>query len=161
MPRPRLLVIGLLMSGLLALNAATVGADNRGTTIKHLRAQVKQLTQQRNAARSARDALIVSLRETKADVKTSETAVAQSQTDLASRTTERDAALASLTATQAQLVAAQQGGLAAVLTQAPDGLWESMRQIWLVIPNSSLCGYSKTVYSSGNYTSYDFVRYIC
>jgi hypothetical protein len=114
---------------------------------------VKQLKKERNAARAKRDSFSATLAKAREDAKDAAEVLTQAQADLTTRTTERDSALTLLTQ-------AQQGGIAAVLTLPPDGLWASMPEILRRMPNST-CGYSKTFYSSAGYTSYDFVRSSC
>lgn len=90
---------------------------------------------------------------------------AQSQTDLAARTAERDAANAALAATTSSLAvqtalttSAATGALAGL---SPDQLWAVLGALYPLMPNSDLCGYGRSFYASGNYTSYSFTRYVC
>ena len=74
---------------------------------------------------------------------------------------DRDTANATIATLNGTLATAQQGGLQAVLTEDPSGLWTSMKAIWSAFPNSSLCGFSKSSYASAGYYSYDFTLFNC
>jgi peptidoglycan hydrolase CwlO-like protein len=90
---------------------------------------------------------------------------AHAQTDLATRTTERDTANAALATANASLAAQTiltgQAAAGYVAGLSPDQLWALIGVIYPLLPDSSICGYSRSLYTSGNYASYSFTRYIC
>lgn len=83
---------------------------------------------------------------------------AKAQTDLATRTAERDTANASLTA---QVALTSQAAAGAITGLSPAQLWGLIGAIYPLMPNSGLCGLSKTFYAGSGYTSYDFSLFIC
>lgn len=170
--RIRVLTIGLLLAGVLVAGVASSGADNRGATIKHLRAQVKQLTQQRNTARAGREVALDKLADAKTAAADAKTAMLAAQTTSAAQTVElvgvksaRDVALLQVAALTPQLAAAQAalgtGAQGEAAAMNPDQLWALIGVIFAHMPDQGLCGYSPSYYNSGTYTSYSFTRFVC
>jgi hypothetical protein len=89
----------------------------------------------------------------------------QAQTDLTTRTTERYTATAALSSANANLAAQTtftgQAAAGAIAGLSVDQLRRLLGVIYPLVPNSSLCGYGRSFFTSGNYTSYEFTRYIC
>lgn len=170
--RTRLLTIGILIAAVLVAGVATSGADNSGATIKHLRAQVKLLTKQRNAARSARDVALDKLAAAKTAAADAKAAMLTAQANDAANTIElvqaksdRDVARAAVAALTPQLAAAQAalgtGAQSEAAAMNPDQLWALIGVINAHMPDQGLCGYSPSYFNSGSYTSYSFTRYVC
>lgn len=131
--------------------AAPAGASTPAQQLKAQKAKVAKLSKQLAVAKTKISTL-------NSQIVTLTSNFAQAQTDLAARTAERDAANASLSAQTALTVQAAAGTLPGL---SPDQLWAVMVAIYPLLPNSDLCGYSRSLYASGNYTSYTFTRYIC
>lgn len=162
-PSPSL-VISALAFVLVAAAPAAAATPNAvlKSQLRVQKAKVAKLKAQLKAQLGTANATITTLN---GQVVTLTESFAQSQTDLAKRTAERDAANAALTTTTASLAAqtalttsAATGALAGL---SPDQLWAVLGALYPLMPNSDLCGYGRSFYASGNYTSYSFTRYVC
>jgi hypothetical protein len=151
MKRLILTLVGLA----LVVSAPASSAATPQATIRAQRATIAKLKAQLTKVRRDDGATISGLR------KQLET----SSTDLATRTSERDTANASLATTTASLAAqttlTSQAAAGAIAGFSADQLWSLLGSVYTLMPNSSLCGYGRSFYSSGNYTSYDFTRFLC
>jgi peptidoglycan hydrolase CwlO-like protein len=152
----------LLASALAFAIPASASAATPSTVLKsQLRAQKAKVVKLKIQLASAK-ATISTLN---GQIVTLTGSFAQAQTDLATRTTERDAANASIATANTnlayQVTLTNQAAAGFVAGMSPDQLWGLLGVIYPLLPNSDLCGYSRSFYSSGNYTSYTFTRYVC
>ena len=150
------IVLGLALSVAAPASAATPNAVLK-SQLRAQKAKVAKITKQLRAAKTT-------IKTLNGKVLTLTGNSTQAQTDLATRTTERDGANRRWQRRAPALrpnVLTGQAAAGSVAGLSPDQLWALIGVIYPLIPNADVCGYSRSFYASGSYTSYTFTRYVC